>query len=142
MKKVFSFVFLLALFPVYANLFTLGSKQNPAFVRVEKKGDSLQISCRFKAQTKFSADVNAKFNDRKADNLCKQALMLYFHVPQGSTISLAGIVSDQPHKIYGKEVEYFFFDANAGTVAEKIRRKSPRSYCTKSGFLKGHSAIS
>lgn len=108
MKSLSVIFALLAALSASAAVFNVGSKLNPATVEVTKKQDRLFITCEFKAQTKFSADRNAFFNSRKAQNLCQQGILLYYKAKNGQQIDMSGIIVEKNPVISGKMIKYFY----------------------------------
>ena len=58
MKKYLSIIFSVVLFPLFANPYLLGNRNNPASVKVVPDGENLQVSCTFKAQEESTVQLS------------------------------------------------------------------------------------
>ena len=136
MKKYLSIIFSVVLFPLFANPYLLGNRNNPASVKVVPDGENLQVSCTFKAQTRFSPERNAQFNFRKAEGLCRKGLLLYMNAKPGQSIDLSGITTAKQPERSGKMITYYFTKigkSKVNTVVQQIAKPA-------STFAKNNSA--
>ena len=110
-KLIFLSVFA-AIFSASAAVYNVGTKLNPATVEVVSEQNRLLITCTFKAQTKFSPARNASFNRAKADQLCRQGILLYNNAKPGESIDISGITIEKQPVADGKMIKYFFAKLN------------------------------
>jgi len=96
-----------------------------AKVEVNEVGGEYKVVCAFSPQTKFDSAINAKFNDSKADSLCKRGIAIYLKVGTNDLLTVAGQYSVAPVENVNGKLRYFFGVPVAGCKVE-VGAKKPK----------------